>query len=80
MEEIYAAIQALVPFPRSGHARPDLSGRPVRFQLARDFLIAYAPDDKPLIVLAILCGRRNPRVMAAILLGREEHRQPHRKQ
>jgi hypothetical protein len=37
----------------------------------RDYLIAYAPDESPLWVVAVLHGRRNPRVMAAILLGRE---------
>jgi hypothetical protein len=33
--------------------------------------IAYAPDERPLWVIAVLHGRRNPRVLAAILRGRE---------
>jgi hypothetical protein len=37
----------------------------------RDYLIAYALDEHPLLVLAVLHGRRNPRVMAAILRARE---------
>jgi hypothetical protein len=37
----------------------------------RDYLIAYAPDEKPLWVVAVIHGSRNPRVMAAILRGRE---------
>ena len=69
--EIEEAIRALVPFPRLGHVRSDLTSRPLRFQLVRDFLIAYAPDEKPLLVLAVLHGRRNPRVMAALLRTRE---------
>jgi plasmid stabilization system protein ParE len=32
VEEIYKTIQRLVPFPDRGHARPDLTSRPVRFQ------------------------------------------------
>ena len=28
VDEIYRAIQDVVPFPRSGHRRPDLTGRP----------------------------------------------------
>ncbi len=38
---------------------------------AADRVIAYAPDEKPLWVVAVMHGRRNPRVMAAILRRRE---------
>jgi toxin ParE1/3/4 len=69
-EEIYEAIQSLVPFPYIGHSRPDLTARPLRFQSVRDYVIAYAPDEKPLAVIAVLHGRRSPRVIAAILRGR----------
>jgi len=69
--EIQEAIRALVPFPQLGHLRPDLTSRPLRFQLVRDLLIAYAPDEKPLLVVAVLHGRRNPRVIAALLRTRE---------
>ena len=69
-EEIYEAIQSLVPFPYIGHNRPDLTTRPLRFQSVRDYVIAYAPDEKPLAVVAVLHGRRSPRVIAAILHGR----------
>jgi antitoxin ParD1/3/4/toxin ParE1/3/4 len=69
--EVLAAIAALVPFPGQGHRRSDLTSRPLRFILVREYLIAYAPAEKPLWVLAILHGRRNPLVMAAILRGRE---------
>jgi plasmid stabilization system protein ParE len=70
-EEIHSAIRALVPFPGQGHQRPDLTSRPLRFTLVREYLIAYAPDEKPLWVVAVMHGRRSPRVMAAILRGRE---------
>jgi plasmid stabilization system protein ParE len=69
--EILAAIDGLVPFPNQGHKRPDLTSRPMRFILVREYLIAYAPDEKPLWVVAVMHGRRSPRVMAAILRGRE---------
>lgn len=71
LEEIYEAIRGLVRFPQQGYRRSDLTSRPLRFQPLRDFLIAYAPDEKPLVVLAVLHGRRNPRVIAALLRGRE---------
>ena len=70
-EEILAAIRALVPFPNPGHKRPDLTSRPLRFTVVRGYLIAYAPEEKPLWVVAVMHGRRHPRVMASILRGRE---------
>jgi toxin ParE1/3/4 len=69
--EILDAIRAVVPFPHSGHRCPDLTARPLRFLIVREYLIAYAPDEKPLWVIAVMHGHRNPRVMAAILRGRE---------
>ena len=70
-EEIHSAIRALIPFPNQGRKRPDLTSRPLRFTLVHDYLIAYAPDQKPLWVVAVMHGRRSPRIMAAILRGRE---------
>jgi toxin ParE1/3/4 len=67
LEEIYDAIGALVRFPHQGHSRPDLTSRPFRFHVVRDYVLAYAPGEKPLAVIAVLHGRRNPRVIAAIL-------------
>jgi len=71
LEEIYAAIGALVSFPQLGHSRRDLTSGPLRFRPVRDFLIAYAPEEKPLLVMAVLHGRRNPRVIAALLRDRD---------
>ena len=69
--EIFDGIRALVPFPHQGYRRPNLTSRPIRFKLVREYVIAYAPEKQPLWVLAIFHGRRSPRVMAAILRGRE---------
>jgi plasmid stabilization system protein ParE len=71
MSEIFDAIRGLVPFPHRGHRRPDLSSRSLRFTLVREYLIAYAAEEKPLWIVAVMHGRRNPRIMAAILRGRE---------
>jgi plasmid stabilization system protein ParE len=70
-EEISNAIGKLVPFPYQGHKRPDLTMRPLRFQVVRDYLIAYAPDENPLLIIAVLHGRRNPRAIASILAQRQ---------
>ena len=69
--EILAAIDGLVPFPNHGHKRPDLTSRSMRFIVVREYLIGYAQDEKPLWVVAVMHGRRSPRVMAAVLRGRE---------
>ena len=70
IDDIHEVMGALVSFPEMGHRRPDLTSRPLRFHPVRDFLIAYAPDEKPLLILAVLHARRNPRVMAAFLRAR----------
>jgi plasmid stabilization system protein ParE len=67
IQEINKAIVSLIPLPYQGHERPDLTQRPLRFQVVRDYLIAYAPGEKPLLVIAVLHGRRSPRVLAGIL-------------
>ena len=71
LDEIDQAIQNLTAFPNQGHTRTDLTNRPLRFIRVRDYLIAYAPDEKPLCVIAVIHGHRSPRIMAAILRGRE---------
>jgi toxin ParE1/3/4 len=71
IEEIFNVVRGLVAFPHQGHRRHDLTTRPLRFQRVRDYLIAYAPNEKPLWVIAILHGHRSPRLMSAILRGRE---------
>jgi plasmid stabilization system protein ParE len=71
VNEIFDRIRQLVPVPDQGFRRPNLTSLPLRFVTVRDYLIAYAPEKKPLWVVAVLHGRRNPRVIAAILSGRE---------
>jgi len=71
ISDIFDAIRSLVNFPRQGTRRPDLTSQPLRFKRVRDYLIVYAPDEKPLGVVAVMHGRRSPRVLAAILRGRE---------
>jgi plasmid stabilization system protein ParE len=69
-EEIYDKIKRLVPFPNQGHRREDLTSREILFHPCGEYLIAYAPAEKPLLVLAVLQGSRSPRVMATVLRER----------
>jgi plasmid stabilization system protein ParE len=48
ISDILDTIEKLVPFPHRGYRRPDLTSRPLRFTNKRDYLIACAPDEKPL--------------------------------
>lgn len=70
-EQILDSIRRLAPFPNQGHLRPDLTSRPLRFHIMRRYLIAYAPEQSPLVVIGIVDGRRSPRILAAILRERE---------
>lgn len=72
IDEIFGSINSLVAFPNQGYRRPFLTARPLRFKVVREYVIVYAPEKRPLWVVAVFHGRRNPRVMAAILRGREQ--------
>ena len=69
--ENFDAVHLLVAFPHQGFRRPNLTSRPLRFKLVREYVIAYPPEKTPLWVVAVFHGRRSPRVIAAILRGRE---------
>ena len=71
LNEFRESIQKLVDFPEMGFRREELTTRPLRFFPLRDFLIAYAPEEKPLLVVAVLHSSRNPRVLAAVLRKRK---------
>jgi plasmid stabilization system protein ParE len=71
LEEVIGAFEFLSLFPHQGCRRPDLTSRPLRFKVVRNYLIAYAPDKTPIWIVAIFDGRMNPRVMASILRERE---------
>lgn len=70
--DIHSTLTTLALSPQIGHRRPDLTLRPLRFHPVHDdYLIVYAPDERPVWVVAIIHGRRNPRVLAGILRDRE---------
>lgn len=71
LDEIFTAFNSLPKMPHQGFRRLDLTSRLIRFKVVRSYLIAYAPDQKPLWIVAVVDGRRNPRVIAALLRGRE---------
>jgi toxin ParE1/3/4 len=69
-ERFYDSISALVPFPHQGHWRTDLAPKSIRFITVDSYLIAYVPDEKPLLVLAVVHGSRRVRTLTALLKDR----------
>ena len=72
VDDIFTVLGTLAASPHIGHRRPDLTTRPLRFHRVRDYLIAYAPEEQPLWIIAVIHGRRDPRIIAAILRSRPE--------
>lgn len=66
-----STIRGIAAFPHQGQLRADLGASNLRFQRVRDYLIAYAPEERPVLVVAVLHGRRSPLVMAAVLRARQ---------
>lgn len=48
LDEFLAAFDLLSASPHHGYCRPDLTSRPLRFKVVRDYLIAYLPELEPL--------------------------------
>jgi len=69
--ELFERIRQLTQFSNEGFRRPNFTSLPLRFVAVGEYLIAYAPEKNPLWVVAVMHGRRSPRVIAAILRGRE---------
>ncbi len=65
VNEIFGALDLLDVSPDIGHHRPDLTSRPLRFWRVFDYIIAYAPQRRPLWVVAVahsrVCWLTSPR-------------------
>jgi plasmid stabilization system protein ParE len=49
LADIRTVLRTLAGSPHIGHRRLDLTARPLRFHVVRkEYLVAYAPDEKPL--------------------------------
>jgi len=59
MREFRQAFWKLSKTSGIGHARGDLTNRPVLFKLVRSYLIIYRQRIQPLEVVAVLYGKRN---------------------
>ena len=71
LNEFFETFDLLASMPNLGFRRPELTSRPLRFKVMRNYLIGYAPEQTPVWIVAVIDGRRNPRVITAILRRRE---------
>ncbi len=71
VNEVFDRIRLLMQFPNQGFRRPNFTPLPLRFVPLREYLIVYAPERNPLWVVAVIHGRRSPRVIASLIRGRE---------
>ena len=53
------AFEHLAEMPAIGHARDDLTTRPVKFWSVYSYLVVYDPASSPLTVIAVLHGARD---------------------
>ena len=58
--EVVRVVANLAQHPYSGHERPDLTARSVRFTSVFKYLIVYEPTSVPLVVLHVVHGGRDP--------------------
>ena len=58
-DEFHELFASLGRMPGQGHARKDVTSQPVLFFPLYSFLVVYQPDARPIVVLAVLRGRRN---------------------
>jgi plasmid stabilization system protein ParE len=56
---LYSAFDLLASRPGIGHARDDLTDRPLKFWSVYSYLIAYEPAADPLTIIAVLHGARD---------------------
>src|ERR1700719_456720 len=71
LDELRESFEKLADLPEMGFRREELTSKPLRVFPVRDFLIVYAPEENPLLVVAVRHARRNPRVLAAVLRERK---------
>lgn len=57
--EFHSLFASLGRMPRMGHARKDLTRRPVLFFPLYSYLVVYEPDVTPIRIMAVLRGKRD---------------------
>jgi len=71
LDDFFETFDSIGGMPNQGFRRPELTSKPLRFKVVGNYLVAYAPEQNPVWILAIIDGRRSPRAIAAVLRARE---------
>lgn len=59
--DIMRAVARLAEHPWMGHVRPELTTRSFLFWSVHSHLVIYRPDSKPLEIVRIMHGKRDPK-------------------
>jgi antitoxin ParD1/3/4/toxin ParE1/3/4 len=59
LADLEAGMERVAERPGIGHARPDLTDRPLRFYLVHSYLIVFRPESSPLHVIRVLHGAQD---------------------
>lgn len=66
IDELLDAFEHLATWPKTGHARPDLTAKLVRFWAVGSYLVVYREQKDGIQVVAVLHGSRDvPSVLNA---------------
>ena len=65
-DALYSAFDLVASRPGIGHAREDLTNRPLKFWSVYSYLVVYDPASSPLTIIAVLHGARD---VAQVLEG-----------
>ena len=68
--ELFAAFEVLAQNPGLGRVRPDLGNKGLLFWVVRNHLIAYERRSKPLTIVMVIHGARQPERIGEILAMR----------
>ena len=61
LEAFYSAFRQLATMPGMGHKRDDLTKQDVLFWPVQPYIVIYRRKSNPLLVVAVLHGKRNVR-------------------
>jgi plasmid stabilization system protein ParE len=59
LEAFYRAFGQIAGMPGMGHRREDLTKQDVLFWPVHSYLVVYRAESKPILVVALLHGKRN---------------------
>ncbi len=65
--DILDAGDRLAEMPDIGHLRTDLTDESLRFWLVHNHFIVYRPDQRPLEIVRVLHGARNPEALRSAI-------------